>query len=249
MPDIVVDLPDGGTATFPEGTSPERMKRALAKYRTGPLPVEEESLGEFAKGFAGNVLKSGAGVIGGAVSALAHPITTAENLGKVGLGVAEKAYGLAPQHAQYAEAVGEHFKDRYGGWENIKKNGYEEPVGALLDVAPLAGAAGTGLRVAGTAGKLGTVADIGRGLETASTLGIPKAIGAVAEPLKERGVGLMVRALKPTNAVLEGAGKRWGPISDLTGRARGIAEAIIEEGVNPNEAGVQTLMEGLPPAH
>jgi hypothetical protein len=248
---ITATLPDGTTVTFEADITPKEIERRMVLLKQAdpkrfqPPPAEEESLGEFAKGFGRNVLKSGAGVIGGAASALRHPITTAENLGNVGLGVAEKAFGLAPQHEQYAEAAGEYFKNRYGGWENIKKTAYEDPVGALLDVAPLAGAAGTGLRVAGTAGKLGAVADIGRGLETASTLGIPKAIGAVAEPLKERGIGLMVRALKPTNAVLEGVGKRWGPISDLTGRARGIAEKLIEEGVNPNEEGVQTLMQRL----
>jgi hypothetical protein len=39
---ITVKLPDGNTAQFPDGTSPEVMKQALAKYRTKPATMAPE---------------------------------------------------------------------------------------------------------------------------------------------------------------------------------------------------------------
>lgn len=97
------------------------------------------SAGEFVKNIAGVVL---------------NPIDTAKNLGKMAVGAADLALGDGQgENADAARAVGSYFKQRYGGWENIKNTGYTDPIGLLADVSTLAGGAGLGLKGASLAAK------------------------------------------------------------------------------------------------
>ena len=64
---------------------------------------------------------------------------------------------------QYADAMGQFVKDRFGGVENIKKTIAEDPVGLLGDVAGLLTGGGmAAAKGAGLAGKAGKISKIGK---------------------------------------------------------------------------------------
>lgn len=50
--------------------------------------------------------------------------------------------GLDPNSAKLADAVGDHYSDRYGSWDNIKRTAMDDPVGVLSDLSmPFTGGA------------------------------------------------------------------------------------------------------------
>ena len=95
-------------------------------------------------GFAQNVLKSGGRFIEDIRSALLHPIETGKSLYNVGAGVAEKFTPGVQKHEKYANAIGNFYKQRYGGVKNIGNSLYYDPVGVAGDVSAVFGA-GAGL--------------------------------------------------------------------------------------------------------
>jgi hypothetical protein len=67
-----------------------------------------------------------------------HPIETAKNIGKLGLGIGEKL-GISPttSYSPYAEAAWKGLTERYGGTEQLKKTIVEDPVGFVADISTL----------------------------------------------------------------------------------------------------------------
>ena len=117
-----------------------------------------------------------------------HPITTAKNMGKLGVGLGQET-GLVPgeSYKKVPEAVGQFFMDRYGGEENLKKTIATDPVGFAGDVATILSGGELALaRIPGTLGRVGEVAgSVGRAVDplnaAAKTAGVAKrGIGAVA---------------------------------------------------------------------
>jgi hypothetical protein len=115
-----------------------------------------------------------------------HPIETVKNVGRLGLGTAEKL-GISPTtgHEQYPEAVGQFFKDRYGGWDNFKKTLQEDPVGVVGDLSVLLTAGGSAVeRLPGVIGEAGeamrTVGEVSNPLNvgTSALKAAPKAAAA-----------------------------------------------------------------------
>lgn len=85
-----------------------------------------------------------------------HPIDTATSLGNLGAGVLEKT-GLksGDEHVQYADAVGQYFKDRYGSVEGFKKALAKDPVGVAGDLSALfTGGESLAAKLPGTAAKV-----------------------------------------------------------------------------------------------
>lgn len=125
-----------------------------------------------------------------------HPIDTAVNLKNLGLGVLE-ATGMkeGAEHSPYLEAIGQHFKDRYGGWENIKKTIASDPVGTLGDVSMLL--MGPEMAAARAPGVIG---------QTARTLGsVGRAVNPLNVPGKlARGTG---EVLAQSAGLMSGAGR------------------------------------------
>lgn len=130
-------------------------------------------------GFLQNVVNSGGQFIGNAANAVIHPLQTADALANVGLGFTEKALGSHAQtqgHEQNADALVKMYVDRYGGWDNLKKTMYTDPVGFLADVSTVAGGATAGARVVEL---LSNAANAGRVAGVAGT--IARGAGAVAQ--------------------------------------------------------------------
>jgi hypothetical protein len=151
-------------------------------------PVEGRSVG----GFLHNAVDSGVKLVGDIGTAIAHPLQTAEAVGKTVVGAAQKgAVALgAPAPAERglddyrgnADALLGHMKQRYGGWDNAKKTAYEDPIGFALDLSAVLSGGGA------AAGRLG-LRTVGRALTAAGeivdpiravTKGATAAVGAAA---------------------------------------------------------------------
>jgi hypothetical protein len=92
-----------------------------------------------------------------------HPQETVESLGNLASGVLHKTpfYPGVQDDEKYADAVGQHMKDRYGGIDNIGRTVRDDPVGFLGDAAGL-------LTLGGMAPKMAKVASVGRTIEPAN---------------------------------------------------------------------------------
>ncbi|WP_426418474.1 hypothetical protein [Bradyrhizobium genosp. A] len=132
-----------------------------------------------------------------------HPVDTATNLKNLGLGVLDKAGLGSGEHAQYADAVGRFYADRYGGVENVKRAFANDPVGVLGDLSILltggesalarapgivgkageiAGAAGRAIDPINNAARAGSALAKGAGYVGAEGLGLTTGVGA--EPIR-----------------------------------------------------------------
>ncbi len=79
--------------------------------------------------------KSGGEFFGSIFSAIGHPIQTVKAIGKLGTGAIQKLIPGEQGNEQYADAIGNFYKERYGGWENAKKTLLEDPVGFASDAS------------------------------------------------------------------------------------------------------------------
>ncbi|GAB9186087.1 hypothetical protein [Bradyrhizobium diazoefficiens] len=89
-----------------------------------------------------------------------HPIDTATNLGHVGAGLLQKAGLMSGEDSiKYADAIGQHFAERYGSEEGIKRALATDPVGVVGDLSTvLSGGGGIAAKLPGLAGKAGSLA-------------------------------------------------------------------------------------------
>jgi uncharacterized protein YukE len=167
-------------------------------------------------GFLGNVVKSGAGLVGGLAKAVFNPIDTVKSLGNLGLGAAQLLVPGEQGKEQYARNVGQFYKERYGGASNIGNTLYKDPVGALADVSLLATGGGAALRGAGALSKAA-------GLTSAGTkLG---QIGRAVDPL-QRVVGGTAAALKGATKIAKTAAK--GGTAVVSGTTIPAGERVFE---------------------
>lgn len=186
-----------------------------------PKPEQKKSV----LGFLGNVVGSGANLIGGLAKAVTSPVQTAKALGKTALGAAELLIPGEQGQEQSARNLGQFYKERYGGVQNIGNTLYKDPVGALADVSLLATGTGAALRGAGAVTKAAGLA------ETGARLG---QLGSTIDPLQA-----LVRGVKGTIA---GAGK-LGKTAAKTGAAvtSGTQTAAAEQLYEASAAGGQRL--------
>lgn len=115
------------------------------------------------------------------VQPILHPIETAENIGKVGSGLAGQLGvqmgGPDPEADQAWDQFKGFFKDRYGSVEGFKKALATDPVGVLGDASMVLSGGETALaRAPGIVGKVGEVAGAaGRALDPLSAVAKPAA--------------------------------------------------------------------------
>lgn len=187
----------------------ELESRVLAKYpQYKSLTTPQKSVGGFAK----NVVTSGVKLLGDTASAALNVFNpnmqknTVANIARLTTGAAQLADptrgnqivsaipGLgavqdrAGNQEGQAKAVGQFYKDRYGGIDNIANTIYNDPVGVVADAATVATGIGGALRGGGAAatklglaGKSNTLTRAGR---TASN------IGRTIDPLMVAGKGV-----------------------------------------------------------
>jgi hypothetical protein len=142
---------DTVVSTKPEYKSltQESQWQAKSEFFGGRL-VDQQPEGEFqakniaaetAKGTVGTIAKSGLNLLSQVVQPVLHPIQTGKALVGTAVGAVQKAIpGEQPQE-KYVNAIGDYYKGRYGGADNIAKTVAEDPAGFLGDVAMVGGGA------------------------------------------------------------------------------------------------------------
>jgi hypothetical protein len=171
--DSLLDSIRGGKTQAPPAQGPSFLDNAVTS----------------AKNFGGNVLQ-----------AVVHPLDTADSLAKLGAGVAQKYLPRSitspwmkpdepvPDYTAYPDALGTHYKNRYGSVDAIKNTLYTDPVGAAADAATVLTPAGRLMAGAGELSNLSRVAQIGRGIETVGNAvdplqAVSKVTARVVQPL------------------------------------------------------------------
>ena len=179
-----------------------------------------------------NIPSSGRQALKDLGGAIAHPIETLKNIGKLGLGTLVKAGSVVnpnmdwlpelEETKKYPEAMADFYANRYGGSENIKQTLANDPVGMLSDLASVLSLGGGAVSKVGQAGKIGKV---GRAISK---------VGSAIEPINIVGKGL--------GYVGKGAGKILKPMLGITTGAGGEA---IGEAVKAGKTGSKTFLENL----
>jgi len=157
-------------------------------------------------GFVGNLGKSAVENVGGMGSAIANTINpdmeknTIANLGKLAVGTGQLLIPGEQGLEDRPRAVGKFYKDRYGGWENIKKTAYEDPVGLALDASVVLGGGGAALKGLGAVSKSSKLVKAGQ---------IASKVGKFVDPLSASGKGLgkVVTKIPGSNIVKGGISK------------------------------------------
>lgn len=185
--------------TAAAGPQPDFLSQFMA-WKAKEPQAEQAPAAPAEQTFAGNLLQSGKNLVGGLAHTVTHPIETADNMLKLGGGVVQLVgpeslkESMGGDYTPYAKAVGQFYKDRYGGWDNIKRTAYEDPIGLLTDASvaipvlgEVTGAGATALnlskvaRAAELAGQAGRMLDP---LQAVSKVG-SAALGKTAERIVE----------------------------------------------------------------
>lgn len=246
-----VAKPIGAAMAMPTGTPQIGPGPRTANMPNVPRPWAGV-LGEAASNLAPSALKFG----GDVVNALAHPIDTATNIGRIAAGAISKTGrpgdlvrdGDAPPSQEELDrrarvegplnALMQNYADRYYGMENFKNTIASDPVSVAADASTLASAGGTApVRGAGLVGKAGRLADpvsvVGNALKYGG-----KAADRVATDVLGGTTGAGGRSIRDARtAGAEGGDKavafqeniRGGPVSDVVDRAKGALEQVREE--------------------
>ena len=213
------------------------------------------SWGDVGKEALGNAIPSALNAGGDLLNAILHPIDTLTTLGKVGLGAAQKLIPGEQESEKYADAVGEHFAQRYGGMENFKRTVAADPVGVLGDISSLfTGGAGLG-KAAASAARAGS--KVGNAVGLAQTAqGLSDAADVLSKVANAASVA--GRATDPIFGTAELAGKIAAPrlyqsalmpSTRLTPAERDrVVQAGLREGILPTKGGyekAEALVRGL----
>lgn len=194
---IIVDLPDGTEAEFPDGMAPSDIESVIQKQF--PNATESQgnrglTWGEAASSAIDNIPSSFERMAVDIGTAAAHPLDTMQGMYSLmkGAGVlpiqlmspataADKANFL-----RFTKAM----TDRYGSVENIKRTLASDPVGMLADISGIFTAAGGTIRAAGAIPKVpGMVGKVGKAMSTVGNTVDPINL-ALKQPIA-RGAGLL----------------------------------------------------------
>jgi hypothetical protein len=157
-----------------------------------------ESQDKTISGFGANVLKSTGKLIGDVGTALIHPIDTVTGLGKLAAGTIEemtsKIFPDVPDHYRgNFNAFVKSYADRYGGWDKLRNELYQNPAGVAADIATAASGAGLAFKGISAGGKMAGLTkiadiagDIAGGARSLSVMSDPilatsKGIGKISE--------------------------------------------------------------------
>lgn len=243
---IEVDLPDGSVAEFPDGTSREMMKGALAKYQTKNKISWADVPGEAVANIPASAVKFAHDI----VQPILHPIETGKGIFNVGYGLASKAAGAIGMQQDPTEkaadestvdAIGGMMKNRYGSMEALKQTLAKDPVGAAADASLiLSGGGAATARVPGAIGQAGraaaatgaaldplnAVVKAGQGVGHLATNVLGVTTGSGAAPI--RGV---YDAGKAGNTIALDHMRGNRPIEDVVGMAeRGVSDLVQQRG-------------------
>lgn len=227
---------------------------AEAAPEASPAPLSGRDVATMA---AANVLPSAKQFGTDMYNVVRHPVKTLNGMADLLAGGIEKLVPGRQRHEETANAVGRFFKDRYGGWENIKRTAATDPVGILSDASMvLTGGAGLALRAAkagGTASRSAkAVGNVGRAIDpVTNVMRVGRAaLGAGADAL---GVTTGVGGGAIRTAAQAGmAGGRAGeafrenmrgavPVEDVIGDAKVALQSVKKEREAAYNAGMSNV--------
>lgn len=183
----------------------------------GAAPQTETKLSDIPGLVLQNAPSDAAEVGASIYNAVRHPVDTIEGVARLGSGAINNAFpqlagldkwladkGLKdasnPEEVagqqQLASDVGQHYKDAYGGWENIKRSLATKPVSSLLDASTLLAGSGAALKAPLLGSKVGKV-----GTAVAKAGNVINPINAVTKP-----VGLVAKGMTPALGLSTGTG-------------------------------------------
>lgn len=208
-------------------------------------------------GFGGNVLSSGANLVGGIAHAVTHPLETTKGILDVGAGALQNVlpksvvdtvnkidtlFNADPNAAKRAvvaaDAMGGVYKEKYGSWDKIKNTLYTDPVGAAADLSTILGLGGGALKTVAGAAKVAGAPEMAANV--ARVIAPVETMANATNPLSMPG-----RIPLPFGKnVGERAAQVGGAIAQLPGKT---AE-YIGNVLNPKEAALLKMTEGQAPA-
>lgn len=218
-----IDLPDE-VKTWPKASVDALVAEAIKKK--APVSMADvpgqalQNLPESAAQFASDI-----------VQPILHPIDTAKAIGSVGKGALQKAGVVSGDDSiKDADAFGQFFADRYGGWDNVKRTMAQDPVGFLGDLSMvLTGGGAAAVRAPGVIGKTGKI--LGAAGEMVDPISVA---GKTAKPVAEflgattgtsgeavRGAFNAGRAGGETAEAFTSNMRGTAPVSDVVTEARG----------------------------
>lgn len=195
---IIVQLPDGSQAHFPDGMSDDEIRQAMRKLPAGVAAKDPNDLtwGDVPMKAVENIIPSGKRAVGEIVDAVVNYEDTAKALGNLAVGAGQKAWrGITGDTEKgdkewAVDAVGKYFEDRYGSMDGFKRAIAYDPVGVLSDMSTVftggAGALkGTGAMVKNLAGVNRRALDVANALKKSGDIA-SKAAG-LTDPLSVAG--------------------------------------------------------------
>lgn len=187
---MATDFSKYGTVTAPQSGSSDFSKYGTPISATGSKPIVSQPTGILGAGLkAGgeaisNLPESAWNFAKGIVSAVAHPIKTAEGVGNIMVGAEQTALNkifdknVQTESTKTFDSFTKMLKDRYGSLENLQKTATEDPFGFGADVVSL---------VEGGASLAGKTELLNRGISKTAQMAI-KPVAKTAEAVGE-GIG------------------------------------------------------------
>lgn len=166
----IVGMPDGTKVQFPDDMPADQIRslilqkfpNAAAQAADPAAEYANKSIGDVASEAVSNIPSSAGKFAQDMVHPILHPIETAESLYGVAKGFAQKSGLVSGDDSEkYADALMQHFSDRYGSVSGFKKAVAQDPVGVLADISTvLTGGGALAAKAGGVAGKVGEAAKI-----------------------------------------------------------------------------------------
>lgn len=224
-----------------EGTTPAAIRGVAV---APAADYADKSVIDVAKEAVSNIPSSAVEQAGNLVQPFIHPIDTAKSLKDLAVGALQKA-GIVEggDSIKYADALGQHFADRYGSVAGFKKAIATDPVGVALDISTVLTAGGSALaRAPGVVGKVGEV------VKTAGDVTNP--LNAVGASVKLAGKGTAALLAKTSgtsyDAVVraaEAGGKGIGSAESNAFWANASKSAPIADVVDQAQAALAKLQK------
>ena len=222
--------PKGGSFAGALARSPVNVPTSVARNVSSVVaPVIEKGPAKFLSDTVSGVAKTVSGGLQEAMGSYQSMITG-------------KTPKIDNESTQTFDSVVQVMKDRYGSWENIKRTIAEDPSGFAFDISMALEGGGTGLKLAGEAGKFEKVAEVGaKTAELGRTinpvrLGAKATVGAVN---KVRDFSLEKNAIndwtKPTTINKPSFNKATDIFKAEQNRGHNISETLVKNKINPSD--------------
>lgn len=249
MPIYQIELDDGRVAEV------DADSESAALSAVSSLPKSQGPHDFSATNMVKNIPGSAMNLASDLAQPFLSPIETAKSVGSLATGMAQKASDAYTGDNEYkdspdvrsANSVIDSMKERYGGWDNLKRTAENDPVGILSDVAGIA--TGGGALAAKTAGKVASVAN------TASSTGrVADKIAGAAQMVEKAG-----KAIDPINMAVNTASAgvsrltpaglpahmyessaKFGTTIDPAQRER-MVQTALDERIMPSQKGLNKL--------